>query len=326
MTDGSGSELLGLLQSILVSALHDGLDLRAVASVGDEVGDLLLEGSIGEVVGTVEVVPELVLESLSSGHGKLSLVHANGGHDSIGRVELLRLSEIRSQTLLGKHVRGHGQVALGAEELLSGLSIGGGHGANLDGGLNLCLERVLTVQLPDALVVGLVRDLGAHLVRIQEILLLDDLRGELMQLLPLGLELLTTLSSGSINAEDNVGGLVGVVERVELAVQVFRMGTLSEPVDLGLLVEEQAGAETLTELLHAEPLEHVSLLALTRELHGRRLGMEVGEGVVPGLSGVSIDLPAVSLLGGSPVGDSEALEDGTGLSVEGNISHTLKQS
>lgn len=47
-------------------------------------------------------------------------------------------------------------------------------------------------------------------------------------------------------------------------------------------------------------------------------------GVVPGSSGVGIILPAVVLLGGSPVGDFETLEESTGLSVESDVTDTLK--
>jgi hypothetical protein len=48
-------------------------------------------------------------------------------------------------------------------------------------------------------------------------------------------------------------------------------------------------------------------------------------GVLPSLSGVSIELPAVLLLSGGPVGDLEALEEGTRLSVETDITDTLKE-
>lgn len=51
--------------------------------------------------------------------------------------------------------------------------------------------------------------------------------------------------------------------------------------------------------------------------------MEVSHGVVPGLSGVSIDLPSVSLLCGSPVWDSETLVECSWLSVETGVSYSL---
>ena len=53
--------------------------------------------------------------------------------------------------------------------------------------------------------------------------------------------------------------------------------------------------------------------------------MEISHGVIPGLSGVGIDLPAVSLLSGGPVWDSVSFENGSWLSVESNFSDSLKQ-
>jgi hypothetical protein len=47
--------------------------------------------------------------------------------------------------------------------------------------------------------------------------------------------------------------------------------------------------------------------------------------VFPSLSGVGIELPTVALLSGGPVGDLEALEEGTGLSVEADITDTLME-
>lgn len=48
-------------------------------------------------------------------------------------------------------------------------------------------------------------------------------------------------------------------------------------------------------------------------------------GVLPGLAGVGIELPTVSLLGGGPVGNLEALEHGPGASVEGDLSDSLEE-
>ncbi len=48
-------------------------------------------------------------------------------------------------------------------------------------------------------------------------------------------------------------------------------------------------------------------------------------GVLPSLTRVGVELPAVSLLGGGPVGDLETLEEGSGLSVEGHIADTLEE-
>ena len=54
--------------------------------------------------------------------------------------------------------------------------------------------------------------------------------------------------------------------------------------------------------------------------------MQVVKGVFPSISGVSVELPAVSLLGSCPVWHSEALEDGTGSAIEGYISNSFKNS
>jgi hypothetical protein len=48
-------------------------------------------------------------------------------------------------------------------------------------------------------------------------------------------------------------------------------------------------------------------------------------GVVPGLTRVGIDIPAVLLLVLSPVRNFETLEDGTGASVEGDVSDSLEK-
>jgi hypothetical protein len=53
--------------------------------------------------------------------------------------------------------------------------------------------------------------------------------------------------------------------------------------------------------------------------------VEVSHGVVPGLSGVSIKLPAISLLGGSPVWDSETLVECSWSSVETGVSDSLEE-
>lgn len=53
--------------------------------------------------------------------------------------------------------------------------------------------------------------------------------------------------------------------------------------------------------------------------------MHIRHGVFPSLTGVSINFPAARFLGGCPVGDLEALEHGTGLSVETDISDTLEE-
>ena len=71
---------------------------------------------LGQVVLTVEVVPELNLVWLSGEVGEWDLGHADGGHNLVGGVEVLGLGEVWSKTLLSKNVLGHGEVVLGANE------------------------------------------------------------------------------------------------------------------------------------------------------------------------------------------------------------------
>lgn len=99
----------------------------------------------------------------------------------------------------------------------------------------------------------------------------------------------------------------------------------AEGVKLGNLIVEEAVAEALSEMVLSEPLEGVRLLTLTRVLEGSPLRLHVLHGVVPSVAGVGIDFPAVLFLGGSPVGNLEALEHGTGLSVETDVTNTLEE-
>lgn len=213
-----------------------------------------------------------------------------------------------------------------AKESLSGLGISSGDRALRNSQLNLLLQGVLSVVFPQSLEVRLSGDLGTHLMREHEIFLLDNLRGEHVDLLPLSLEFSSALFSGGVNTEDDVLGLVGIVERVKLLLHVVNMTIVSKPVDLGLLVEEKSGAQTLSKVLQSEPFDGISLNTLTDELHGGGLSMEIVEGVLPCLSGVSINLPAASLLGGSPLRDFETLEESSGSSVELDLSNTFSQS
>jgi len=310
----------------VLSALHDGLNLHSVAGVSDEVRQLLTETGLSQVVGSIEVVPELGLEVLSGVLAESNIVETDGGHDAVGGGELLAGGDVGSETSLGVDEGGHGKVlAGGAEELLGSGGILSRDGAISNGALDLLLEGVLSEVIPESLEVGLGGDLSAHLVRVQEVFLSDDLGSKRMEVLPEGLILGATLLSGGIDAEDDVSVLVGVREGVELGLHVIDVTLMTEPVDGGLLVEEQSRAGALAPLLESEPLGNVGLDTLTAELIGGGLLMEVLEGVLPGGAGVGINLPAVSLLGGGPVGHLETLEEGAGLSVEGDISNSLEE-
>lgn len=78
-------------------------------------------------------------------------------------------------------------------------------------------------------------------------------------------------------------------------------------------------------MLKSEPFDWVWLLSLSPELHWGPFRVEVSHGVIPSLSGVSIDLPSVSLLSGGPVWDSETLVEGSWSSVETGVSNSLKK-
>jgi len=191
---------------------------------------------------------------------------------------------------------------------------------------------VVTVVLPDTSEVRLINSCGLKLMRELKVLHLDDLGGELSKGLVLSAESGSSFFGGGIHTEDDLGLLVGVSERMEFLVS-FSFGfrvleqvtTMSVPSRLGLLVVEKSSRESFSELLISEPLEGVRFLTrLTLELHGGPFGVEVVHGVVPGSSGIGIIFPTIVLLSGSPVGDFETLEESTGLSVESDITDTLK--
>lgn len=161
---------------------------------------------------------------------------------------------------------------------------------------------------------------------INHILLGDHLRNELASSFPLLLELLTTLWGGGVHAEDEFVLLISGGERVKGLFGIVEVTTVSEPSGLGNLVVEETRGVTLAPLLKSEPVEDVWLESLTSELHGCPLTVQVMHGVFPCLSGVSIKLPAVALLSGGPVGHSEPLEDGSGVSVEADFTNALKKT
>jgi hypothetical protein len=74
------------------------------------------------------------------------------------------------------------------------------------------LKGVLSVVLPHSAEVRLLRDEALVLVRVDHILLGDQLGDKLASSFPLLLELLTTLSSGSVNTEDKLVFLISVGE------------------------------------------------------------------------------------------------------------------
>ena len=110
-----------------------------------------------------------------------------------------------------------------------------------------------------------------------------------------------------------------------VGVGVEDVTSLAPPAHLGHFVVEETSTESTSPVLEAEPLEWVRLLALSSELLGGPLGLQVEHGVVPSLAGVGINVPAVLVLVLSPVGNAESLEDGSGASVEADVSDTLEE-
>jgi len=104
------------------------------------------------------------------------------------------------------------------------------------------------------------------------------------------------------------------------------MALVALPVHLGHFVVEHAGTIASEPVLSSEPLKRVGLLTFTVERYRGPFSLKIVHGVVPGLTRVSIDIPAVLVLVLSPVGNFETLEDSPGATVERYISNTLKKS
>jgi hypothetical protein len=313
--------------------VHEGLNSSTVGGVSHEVGELFLHGVFGELIDDIELVPEGLFVGLSGGvRVEFNLAKADGVHHADGSLEARVRSDVLVVHSACHDVEGVRRMSSGANKLVEGVEIFLGDAAGILSISNGLSHGVVTVVLPDTSEMRLVNSNGIKLVRELHVLHLDDLRGELSKGLVLFAESSSAFFGGGVHSEDNLGLLVGIGERVEVLVSLgFRVRvfehvtTMSVPGRLGLLVVEKSGRESFSELLVSEPLERVRLLTrLSLELHRSPFGVEVVHGVVPGGSGVSIIFPAVVLLGGSPVGDFETLEESTGLSVESDVTDALK--
>lgn len=315
----------------VTSILKHGLDLGEVGRVSDEVREFLAHGLLGQLVETVVLLPELFL----NGHGGM-LCERNFAeverieHTDSSLVPFVSL-EMGELASLSQNEQAEGRVAGHADELSESSGVTGGNGSSIDSLSESQLEGVLTVVLPHALEMGLVGKLGGHLVGEDHILLLHDLGGKLAKSLVLSLESSLTFRGAGVKTEHDRLVLVGMGERVKHAISLSvaivgeHVALLAFPGKLGDFVEEEAGAVATEPVLEAEPLEGVGFLTFSGERLRGPLGLEVVHGVVPGLTRVGIDVPAVLLLVLSPVGNSETLEDGTGASVEGDVSDTLEK-
>lgn len=192
---------------------------------------------------------------------------------------------------------------------------------------------MLAVGLPDTSEVRLSADLRSHFVRENDVFLPHDLGSEFAKDVIFLLESSTTLRGSGIQTEDSLLVLIGVGERVEnsisflVVVGVFEhMATMSPPEGLRLFVVEKSGSKSVSELFPTEPLERVRFITVSHELGRSPFRVEIVHGVIPGLAGVDIVLPSVLLFSLGPVGNSESLEHGAGLSVESDITYALEES
>ena len=105
---------------------------------------------------------------------------------------------------------------------------------------NSHFEDVLSVVLPDSSEMGL---LGHHwllLVRINHILLGNELRGNSGKIFPFFLELFSSLWGGSVKTEDKFVLLVSMSERVNILLEIIHMSTISHPGRLRHFVVEES--------------------------------------------------------------------------------------
>jgi hypothetical protein len=186
--------------------------------------------------------------------------------------------------------------------------------------------------LPNTLKVGLVGYEGGHLVGVDEVLFLHQLGSHFAKGVVFSFKLFAAFFSSRINAKNELGFQIGVGETVQLfesfllVVGVFeKMAASSPPGRLGNFVIEETGWETLADEFNTEKLKGVWCLTVAASLHRGPLLSHVLHGVLPSLSGVYVDLPAVLLLWASPVGNGETFEDSAGQAVEPYITDALKQ-
>ena len=305
-----------------LSASEESLDLGLVGRVGDEGGNLAGHAVFGELEDHIVLIPELLFVGLSGLAGNLDGVEAESFHHAGSSFETGVLLE---ETHGGVDVAGEASTTVEINVVAEGGSVALGDLTLLNEVGEAELEHMLSVVLPNSAEVRLLGEVALVLMGVNHVLLGDQLGYELASGLPLLLELLTALWGGGVDAEHEFVLLIGVGERVKGLLGLIEVTTVSEPGRLGDLVVEQTGRRALAPLLKSEPVEDVGLESLTGELHGGPFGVEVVHGVLPCLSGVSIELPAVALLSGGPVGYLETLEEGTGSSVEGNITHALEK-
>ena len=316
----------------LVTPVKKSLNLGEVSRVSDEVRKFLAHVGLSHLKETVTLLPELLFGRHGSKLTDLNVAEIHLIEDTHRSEESLVALEVSQLSSLGEHEQAERWMVGHAHELSELVCILFIDNAGFDLLDEAQLEDVLAVVLPHALEVRLIGKLGCHLVRHDHVFLFDDLGGKLAKSLVLKLESCGTLRRAGIHAEKNVLILVSVGERVKDAVTLLvtltvkQVTSVASPAHLGHLVVEEAILEATLPVLETEPLEGVGLIALTTELLGCPLGLEVVHGVLPGLARIGIDIPTVLVLVLGPIGDLETLEDGPGASVEGDVTDALKKS
>lgn len=314
---------------LLLSA-EESLNLGTVAVVNHELWELLAHLSLVELEHVVELVPELLLSWGSSGVSPLDLVHAEALEHAAGSLISLIGLHVAELALADQDEQVEGWGAGQTNELIEESGITLRDGTASDSLVKGSLEGVLTVVLPDSAEMWLGGDLLWELMWEHHLVLLDDLWGHLGESLILSSELSLSLWSAGVHAEEELLVLVGVSEREESALLLLSIVSLSEvtlllePGELWHLVVEETSTMASEELLESEELEWVWLLTPVVVWLGGHLSLKIVESVVPSLTRVGIDLPALLVLGLSPVWDGETLEDGPWATVEGDIPDTLE--
>jgi hypothetical protein len=156
--------------------------------------------------------------------------------------------------------------------------------STLDGMGNLSLESVISVELPDSSVVWFVRDPFTHLMRILEVLHLNDLWGHFVEHSILSFPLLSSLFGGGVNTKDNLLVLISTSERVKNFLWVIEMTTVSQQSWMWDLVIEESRGRSFTELFESEPFNNVWFLSFTPELLRSPLRVEFMHSIIPSLS------------------------------------------
>ena len=307
------------------------MNLGEVAWVADKVRKLLSHLLLGQLVETVELSPELIFDWHSSLLRELDVTEIKGIENTLSGLVSLVTFEMGERAVLGKDEKSERWGVSHADELSESGSIRLRDGTGLDSLSKTELEGVLTVVLPDTLEVRLVWETGRHLVREDHIFLLDDLWSELAKSLILSLESFLAFRGASIKTEHNVLVLVSVSERVEHALSLIfvivgkNVTLVASPVHLGDFVVEKTSAISTPDVLNTEPGERVWLDTLTSKGLRSPLSLKIMQSILPSLTRVHIDIPAVHVLVLGPIWNSESLEDGTGTSVERHISDALKK-